>query len=504
MSYLQVSKTTNNRVNIFGPTGAGYTGPQGPQGNLGPMGYTGPQPLGVDLSGGWLQGEKSINAINLGNYNPVLAGNSVSVGFGSTGSGNGFVSIGFGAGNSNSTTTIGYNAGQYKGSYAYSAVAIGSCAGQYAQSHSSVAVGSYAGQTGQGPACISLGCYAGQIQQGQYATAIGAAAGTTNQGQNAVAIGYQAGTQNQEPNTIILNATNGVYNGTSGITGAFHVKPVRQTGTGPSALFYDASSGEISYGAISGSGGGSGGTGPTGPAGTFSAGTNIVAGTLTTTGGNNSVSKTTGSIVSGGGLAVLYDSFIGGNLTIENTTGSTSSSTGALIVGGGAGIGGDVNISGVFRALNGSNSLSKTTGSVVVSGGLGVNYDMFVGGNVNAGNFFSSTGIINTTNAIVSSNLSLTASQSGAFLEATGSANFQIILPTMQSGSMSFHLFLNTASSSVVVTIASSFGSPQIGPLIGVYSGGTTPVTSTGITSTTARLIYIASDGTNWCFFKIA
>ena len=113
MSYLQVSKTTNNQVNIFGPTGAaGYTGPQGPQGNLGPMGYTGPLPLGVDLSGGWLQGNSSINAINLGDYKDVLVGSSVSVGFG---------------------------------------------AGQYNQGFGSIAMGTRAGQTGQGVSSTAVG-----------------------------------------------------------------------------------------------------------------------------------------------------------------------------------------------------------------------------------------------------------------------------------------------------------------------------------------------------------
>ena len=585
MSYLQVSKTTNNRVNIFGPTGAGYTGPQGPQGNLGPMGYTGPQPTGVDLSGGWLQGEKSINAINLGDYKDVMVGSSVSVGFGA-----GLYNQGFGS------------------------VAMGTRAGQTGQGVSSTAVGFSSGCINQGLYASAFGIGAGNSGQGNFSTAVGAYAGFGNLGTNAVAIGFKAGNQNQEPNTIVLNATGNPVNGTPGITNAFYVSPVRETGTGPSALFYDASSGEISYGSLlagptgeigftgpsgvsftgatgpmgymgntgftgpqgiqgptgaqglpgpTGYMGNTGFTGPqgigayinntqlfdnvaatggfngpgippgwtksyisvggnllvmcsftsqtntsavyrfsllidgviadsttfafntinnhttipcifhvntpltagshtfaislpsvvsvdvndflsmtiqetisatvlastgptgvagiqgiqgytgeigptgpsvtgptgvTGPAGTLGAGQAIVASTVTTTSGLNSVSKTTGSIVSGGGLGVNYDCVVGGNVTVENTTGSTSSSTGALIVGGGAGFGGDVNISGVFHALNGSNSLSKTTGSVVVSGGLGVNYDTFIGGNVNVGG-----------NVVLSSNNFITA-----------------------------------------------------------------------------------------------
>jgi len=74
--------------------------------------------------------------------------------------------------------------------------------------------------------------------------AVGDGAGRDTQGQYAVAIGYGAGNSNQANNSIIINATGSVLEQTT--VNTFTVKPVRQANTA-NAMYYDASTGEITY-----------------------------------------------------------------------------------------------------------------------------------------------------------------------------------------------------------------------------------------------------------------
>jgi len=124
------------------------------------------------------------------------------------------------------------------------AVAFGKDAGLTSQGQEAVAVGHYAGRTSQGNGGVAIGVVAGNSSQGQDAVAVGSGAGRTNQGSTAVAVGSNAGATNQGNNSIIINATGSVLNQTTANT--FTVKPVRQANTA-NAMYYDASTGEITY-----------------------------------------------------------------------------------------------------------------------------------------------------------------------------------------------------------------------------------------------------------------
>ena len=123
-------------------------------------------------------------------------------------------------------------------------VAVGQNAGNVTQGYSAVAIGANAGETSQGNSAVAIGEYTGTTNQGDYAVAVGRGAGYTAQGANAVAIGRLAGYTNQANNSIILNATGAQLDQTTANT--FTVKPVRQANTA-NAMYYDASTGEITY-----------------------------------------------------------------------------------------------------------------------------------------------------------------------------------------------------------------------------------------------------------------
>jgi hypothetical protein len=140
------------------------------------------------------------------------------------------------------------------------AVAIGSAAGNTTQGESAVAIGAYAGWNNQKISAVAIGANAGNITQGEYSVAIGNAAGSSSQGnksvaigyyagaisqgQNAIAIGNGAGSLNQSANSIILDASG---MGLRASAEGFYVKPIR-SGSGVDALFYNSSTGEITYG----------------------------------------------------------------------------------------------------------------------------------------------------------------------------------------------------------------------------------------------------------------
>jgi hypothetical protein len=96
---------------------------------------------------------------------------------------------------------------------------------------------------------IHIGSNAGQTSQKSYAVAIGANAGVISQGTYAIAIGYGAGETAQPVSSIVLNATGTALNGAT--ASAFYVDPIR-TSSASLALFYSASSKEVSKTPIAG------------------------------------------------------------------------------------------------------------------------------------------------------------------------------------------------------------------------------------------------------------
>jgi hypothetical protein len=92
---------------------------------------------------------------------------------------------------------------------------------------------------------IAIGYQAGFSNQQQNTVALGYQSGYTNMGSNSIAIGYQAGLSNQLEQSIILNASTGPLN-TTGSTGGFYVKPIRDDQQ-ENYLLYNSNSGEITY-----------------------------------------------------------------------------------------------------------------------------------------------------------------------------------------------------------------------------------------------------------------
>ena len=105
--------------------------------------------------------------------------------------------------------------------------------------------------TNKGNNTVAIGSYSGQENQGMGAVAIGAAAGFGSQGANAIAIGNLAGytgsngTTSQASNSILLNATGTNY--TTGQTNSFNVKPIRNSNSNDKILKYNPTTGEITY-----------------------------------------------------------------------------------------------------------------------------------------------------------------------------------------------------------------------------------------------------------------
>jgi hypothetical protein len=176
-----------------------------------------------------------------GQYSVAIGDNA-----GQTSQGSVAIAIGSQAGNSTQggdCIAIGDRAGQT--GQVDRCIAIGRQAGQTSQQNHGIAIGWNAGNNTQSLNSIAIGTYSGSATQGQSGIAIGNNAGQTNQGANSIAIGDRAGLTNQAAGSIILNATGTALNaGTSGI----FVSPVRNASTAYH-LFYDPTTGEISYSA---------------------------------------------------------------------------------------------------------------------------------------------------------------------------------------------------------------------------------------------------------------
>ena len=135
------------------------------------------------------------------------------------------------------------------------AIAIGIRSGQTDQSANAVSIGVLAGSEDQGRESIAIGTLSGWRNQGEYSVAIGESAGELQQGDHAIAIGRTAGSIIQDSSSIVINATPGALQ--SNGTGSFTVKPIRNSST-TDGLYYNSTTGEITYDTATGGGGGAG------------------------------------------------------------------------------------------------------------------------------------------------------------------------------------------------------------------------------------------------------
>ncbi len=294
------------------------------------------------------------------------------------------------------TIAIGYSAGL--SSQGNEAVAIGRLAGNVNQGGVSVAIGRAAGRDNQGIEAVSLGVDAGQQNQGDYgiaigsvtaylnqglgAVAIGTSAGSVNQGTHAIAIGTGAGNGNQGNSSIILNATGSPLDQSTDNT--FTVKPIRSASAG-NILYYDPSSGEITY--STNSGGGSYGN----------ANVAVFLGSF----GSNTIT-TTGNISAGNVNANNSVHFGTGRARIttdDNTSILLTPDTAANALAG-VKIGGN----GYLLAPNGARNITLNYGSV--NGAVGLQANVTVGsagsGNLTV-NGTTTTGNLSTAGNILSS-----------------------------------------------------------------------------------------------------
>ena len=141
-------------------------------------------------------------------------------------------------------------------------VAFGGGAGASSQGDGAVAIGEGAGNNTQSNQAVAVGRGSGNYQQGVGAVGIGFCAGATTQGDYAVAIGFKAargnmdsdGTPNQPANSIMINASSTPLNGDQA---GLYINPVREdTGNTAKAVYYNATTKELTYANPTGGGGG--------------------------------------------------------------------------------------------------------------------------------------------------------------------------------------------------------------------------------------------------------
>ena len=175
--------------------------------------------------------------------------------------GNSSIALGYQAGQNSqgdSSIALGYQAGYtgqgtnsiaignqcgYTGQGANS-IAHGTLSGKNSQGISSIAIGNQAAQNFQGEKSIAMGYQAGFNLQDEYSIALGYQAGYNLQGHHSIALGYKAGYTGQAANSIVINATTQALN--TGTTGCY-IKPIRTSSQTTNALFYDTTTGEITY-----------------------------------------------------------------------------------------------------------------------------------------------------------------------------------------------------------------------------------------------------------------
>ena len=180
--------------------------------------------------------------IAIGENSTINGSISVGLGYGTLTTGANAIALATNA-NANGVSSVAIG-GDSKAAGNFS-ISIGSQAGgSTAGGIGTISIGQSAGYSTQGANSIAIGVSAGEQSQNAYSIALGFKAGINNQGANAISIGANAGFLNQANNTIILNATGSNLNQTTANT--FTVKPVRNL-VQSNAVFYDISSGEITY-----------------------------------------------------------------------------------------------------------------------------------------------------------------------------------------------------------------------------------------------------------------
>lgn len=143
--------------------------------------------------------------------------------------------------NSGTPLTVG-NSGQQG-----DCIAIGAGSGRENQGLGCVALGVNAGQLNQGAGAVAIGNNCGLSNQGIGAVAIGSGTGQSTQGNYSIALGFSSGGLNQAVNSITINGSGTAMSNT--VSNSFAVKPVRRVdnGQGAGKLFYNSTTGEITY-----------------------------------------------------------------------------------------------------------------------------------------------------------------------------------------------------------------------------------------------------------------
>jgi len=222
-------------------------------------------------------------------------------------------------------------------------IGIGPNAGGNLQAFCGVAIGVGAASYNQGQLAVAIGLDAGGNSQGINSIAIGPGAGTETLGNYSIAIGNGAGSLTSGNNSIIINAANAAFQGP--LSNAFYVNPIRNANTA-NVLFYNNSTGEITYGLKPASDGISNGT------------------------SNISIPVTNGNVLIG----------VAGNANVLTVTG-----TGANIIGT-ANITSTANIGGNLTAAN-ANLGNLVTANFYTGNGSLLTGIVAVGGNANYANF---------------------------------------------------------------------------------------------------------------------
>lgn len=188
------------------------------------------------------QNSQSIQAVAVG----ASAGNN--------GQGPNAVAVGSNAGFSAQgglAVAVGKDAG--RSNQAVGAIAQGYQSGYTNQNFYGIAVGYQAGYSSQDSFAIAQGYQAAQFNQGTQSIAIGRGAGQSAQGTSAIAIGAFAGLSAQGNNTIVLNATGIAFDTPANIGNATFINPIRSANATGNVLYYDTTTKELVYAALSSS-----------------------------------------------------------------------------------------------------------------------------------------------------------------------------------------------------------------------------------------------------------
>lgn len=154
------------------------------------------------------------------------------------------------SGQSDDAIALGYEAG--RNDQGNVTIAIGRTAGTQDQSLAAIALGFESGRVGQGTAAVAIGSESGGYLQGEQSIAIGELAGNNEQGDNSIAIGPAAGNDGQGDFAIALGLNAGVLNqpDNSFIVSTQSVRDTKDAGESSLPMWYNGTTGEISFGGV--------------------------------------------------------------------------------------------------------------------------------------------------------------------------------------------------------------------------------------------------------------